>query len=250
MRARTWIIGTALGVSALSGSPAFAINENPFKVYIDAIYGSTELKPPGVKAEFTFTVTKTGNNVNLALKLDNTSPNPPIKASTLVGAAFKVPTGLTLSSYNSNSTNFTKLFTGNNADIPGLGDYEFCIRSSGSGPQNNCAGGQANDGLSAADPAATVFFNYTDSKSRTQDELVGQFIDLFSTTGNVAGRFQQITCTNPGPCAGSDKVGGLYKPPFAPPNTVPGPLPIFGAAAAFGFSRKLRHRLKASRKAS
>ena len=30
------------------------------------------------------------------------------------------------------------------------------------------------------------------------------------------------------------------------PNPVPGPLPIFGAAAAFGFSRKLRKRIKAN----
>ena len=33
--------------------------------------------------------------------------------------------------------------------------------------------------------------------------------------------------------------------PYAPPSTpVPGPLPLFGAAAAFGFSRKLRKRIK------
>jgi hypothetical protein len=32
----------------------------------------------------------------------------------------------------------------------------------------------------------------------------------------------------------------------APTPAVPGPLPIFGAAAAFGFSRKVRNRLKAA----
>ena len=30
----------------------------------------------------------------------------------------------------------------------------------------------------------------------------------------------------------------------APATSVPGPLPLFGAAAAFGFSRKLRKRIK------
>ena len=32
----------------------------------------------------------------------------------------------------------------------------------------------------------------------------------------------------------------------APPSSVPGPLPILGAGAAFGFSRKLRSRIKAA----
>ena len=32
----------------------------------------------------------------------------------------------------------------------------------------------------------------------------------------------------------------------ASPAAVPGPLPLFGAAAAFGFSRKLRKRIKSS----
>ncbi len=34
--------------------------------------------------------------------------------------------------------------------------------------------------------------------------------------------------------------------PSSPPSSVPGPLPALGAAAAFGFSRKLRKRIKNS----
>ncbi|MEA5414695.1 hypothetical protein [Synechococcus sp. BA-132 BA5] len=34
--------------------------------------------------------------------------------------------------------------------------------------------------------------------------------------------------------------------PVSPADSVPGPLPLFGAAAAFGFSRKLRKRIKGS----
>jgi hypothetical protein len=36
----------------------------------------------------------------------------------------------------------------------------------------------------------------------------------------------------------------------APPADVPGPLPLFGAAAAFGYSRRLRRRVSLSRAAS
>lgn len=40
------------------------------------------------------------------------------------------------------------------------------------------------------------------------------------------------------------------QPPVDPPTEVPvpGPLPIFGAAAAFGFSRKLRARIREASK--
>jgi hypothetical protein len=36
----------------------------------------------------------------------------------------------------------------------------------------------------------------------------------------------------------------LYTAPAPAPTATPGPLPLFGAAAAFGFSRKLRKRIK------
>lgn len=39
---------------------------------------------------------------------------------------------------------------------------------------------------------------------------------------------------------------GVVDAPPAPTPAVPGPLPIFGAAAAFGFSRKVRNRIKAA----
>jgi hypothetical protein len=42
--------------------------------------------------------------------------------------------------------------------------------------------------------------------------------------------------------AAIDKITNTY-------NSVPGPLPILGAGAAFGFSRKLRNRIKAARTA-
>jgi hypothetical protein len=44
-------------------------------------------------------------------------------------------------------------------------------------------------------------------------------------------------------------VSGVWAPatPFNDDTPVPGPLPVFGAAAAFGFSRKLRKRIKVSK---
>ena len=59
---------------------------------------------------------------------------------------------------------------------------------------------------------------------------------------------------------GDDVVGGVYASGSSicaategglsiaqlPPTAVPGPLPVAGAAAAFGFSRKLRRRLRAA----
>jgi hypothetical protein len=46
--------------------------------------------------------------------------------------------------------------------------------------------------------------------------------------------------------SGAQQVTSTYAIVDAPTSAVPGPLPIFGAAAAFGFSRKVRNRIKAA----
>ena len=46
--------------------------------------------------------------------------------------------------------------------------------------------------------------------------------------------------------SGAQQVSSTYAVVDAPTSAVPGPLPIFGAAAAFGFSRKVRNRIKAA----
>ncbi|MCT0206110.1 hypothetical protein KQ305_00035 [Synechococcus sp. CS-1332] len=51
-------------------------------------------------------------------------------------------------------------------------------------------------------------------------------------------------CPAPGP-GNESRAGWLTPPPRADPGEpVPGPLPLLGAAAAFGFSRKLRTRIR------
>ncbi len=50
-------------------------------------------------------------------------------------------------------------------------------------------------------------------------------------------------CSDPRDCPST--VSGPVT--FSPASSVPGPLPLFGAAAAFGFSRKLRNRIKVTR---
>jgi len=49
-----------------------------------------------------------------------------------------------------------------------------------------------------------------------------------------------------GPGYGGPQAGWAQATPYTSPAAVPGPLPLFGAAAAFGFSRKLRKRIKSS----
>jgi hypothetical protein len=50
-----------------------------------------------------------------------------------------------------------------------------------------------------------------------------------------------------GAASGWGLVGEItYTLRSSSPSSVPGPLPLFGAAAAFGFSRKLRNRIKCS----
>ena len=59
------------------------------------------------------------------------------------------------------------------------------------------------------------------------------------------GGIGEISCTNCNP-VGSNQIATWAQADLVPP--VPGPLPALGAAAAFGFSRKLRQRIRAGTK--
>lgn len=236
---------------ALSATPAVAAS-NPFTVFIDGRYGSTNVSPTASAATAVFSITKTGDNAAVNVLLKNTTFAP--AQSTLVGLAFAAPTGLTYSSFNDNGTVFTEIYTGSNAQINGgpfqSTVFDVCARSTGSG--SNCNGGQPLSGLTRGQQAsAAITFNFTDSQtSRTEQQLANDFANLYALAGGttpsykIAGRFQQVSCTG---CASSDKLGGAtgVKPPLGP-TEVPGPVPLLGVGAAFGYSRKLRRRIHQS----
>ncbi len=157
-----------------------------------------------------------------------------------------------------------------NTNLSPLGVLDFCFVSKDNPNQCEGAGsGKPGEGL-ARDSSTQVKFKIGSDVSKGSDAAniaavsaaIQQYI--YDNQGNpqsgnnsgpfgVVTRWQSITgsltssdsdkvvgttvCTN-GVCGGN--TGGSPNDP----NSVPGPLPLFGAAAAFGYSRKLRHRLK------
>jgi hypothetical protein len=84
----------------------------------------------------------------------------------------------------------------------------------------------------AATPAALAnglsFTNYTTANGLGSDIVVGVYASGSSIYAATSGGLSIAQQSDP------------------PPSAVPGPLPLFGAASAFGFSRKLRRRLRAA----
>jgi len=112
-----------------------------------------------------------------------------------------------------------------------LVDYTAGMQSSVGNPKG---GEWVVDGLSAG--AATAKLNNLTSQGGVFDYTAPlPTSETFTATlGNLTG-------------GGIQGVSSTVTVQDAPPTpAVPGPLPIFGAAAAFGFSRKVRNRLKAA----
>jgi hypothetical protein len=115
----------------------------------------------------------------------------------------------------------------------------------------NC-GGSSSDGLKADESTAVRFTLASNVPTvDTAEEVAQSFFDLFNSwdattdpnAPQVALRFENAT-TSKGGGGPSEKVGGLPRTPSrTPANGVPGPLPILGAATAFGFSRRVRRRI-------
>jgi hypothetical protein len=104
-------------------------------------------------------------------------------------------------------------------DVNGIGTYSVSVTKE----VFTSAGGTS---------LGTLVFNQTNSgSSYTGDLLVNPIyeslyiVDSYAVTGDTVG---------------IDKITNTFE-------SVPGPLPILGAGAAFGFSRKLRGRIKAAR---
>ncbi|WP_216907766.1 hypothetical protein [Synechococcus sp. CCY 0621] len=144
-----------------------------------------------------------------------------------------------------------------NANLGGVGTFDFCFVGS-----QNCNGaGSGNVGVKPPNGQTAVSFKIQSSLASAN--LVSQYFQQYiyntqnSCSNNqpcpIATRWQSITGSLNG--STSDKVVGqtvckngiCTGPGPAPGDAVPGPLPLFGAAAAFGYSRKLRHRISATR---
>jgi hypothetical protein len=224
-------------------------------------------------------------NYVLDLSIFNTSPISGNPTGTLVGFGFNTPSianqptspAIKLLSYSPLTSGFGDVFgtktNGSEANVadgqtllfepnptignPGFEPFKnltFCARDSG----NNCVGGPANEtGIADGDNKSVRFTLAALSPDLTSSlQVANSFYNLFNqwvpslSTENdtqVALRFQQVSGNNG---ETSDKVGGMPgKPPSqGPTETVPGPIPLFGAAAAFGYSRRLRHRIAASKR--
>lgn len=96
-------------------------------------------------------------------------------------------------------------------------------------------------------------------KQAYQNQPGAGFLDFGYSLGtfqmDAGGFFVDVPCVNSTQdcqAGTSDRdwaIASLYTPPLAPPQTssVPGPVPLFGAVAAFGASRRLRQRTRGSR---
>jgi hypothetical protein len=93
-----------------------------------------------------------------------------------------------------------------------------------------------------------------DTSIATADQVAERFYNLFNSfdpgdrlsKAQIALRFQNTRKPNGKTESGGEKVTGAAFwriPDEGPTNEVPGPLPVLGAAAAFGWSRKMRRRI-------
>ena len=110
----------------------------------------------------------------------------------------------------------------------GLGsDFVFGVYASGSNIYAATYGG-----LSISTNGGSSFTNYTTTSGLGSDTIYGVYASgstIYAATDGGLSIAQQSDPT---------------------PSAVPGPLPLFGAASAFGFSRKLRRRLRAAASSS
>ncbi len=221
---------------------------------------------PGIKGVATYTFSETDIG-EMTLNLWNTSTN--------TGDAFLVGSGFDLPSPSSSpaSTTTIKINSFSALDKWGVtvngtlkpenkfGQYDICATTNEqNGKLGTCDAGAAKAGVAKGKNADVATFVLSSSPSLASAiDYRNAFASLFTATpdNSFYMRFKGIE----GLKFDSDKIlatrittgGGTTTPPQGPPNppqgppdAVPGPLPLFGTAAAFGFSRRLRRRLKAN----
>lgn len=147
--------------------------------------------------------------------------------------------GLTETGFGLLNLSFPSLVRVTSAPSPGLlGDYTVSPPLPGGGPNGFTVVG----GLPVTEFGNTVTWVGTNSN--------GDLLSFLNLNPGTPVCGYGINPQNCGPYTGKlDFVagGGIQGPVQFASTPVPGPLPVLGAAAAFGYSRKLRKRIKFSR---
>ncbi|MBD2099933.1 PEP-CTERM sorting domain-containing protein [Leptolyngbya sp. FACHB-261] len=205
------VTGALTSTGFLQAAPAEA-----FSLSISPQYGSTE--NTGSAASLGFNFSQVGANVLLDLTVSNTTNGTQglgATQSTLVGVAFDLLSGVSVSSYNANGSGFTKLWSDSTATLnPAnlFGTFDVGI----SPPRNSFAGGNPQQGLTAGNSTSVSFL--LSGNSLNASNLGSAFLAGFQDGSlRAAGRFQQVNAGG-----GSDKVrAGVPTPPKPeqPPET-------------------------------
>ncbi|WP_146134487.1 hypothetical protein [Aphanothece minutissima] len=275
-------VGCLAGLLA-GTTPAMAFTSFDVDFNADNKKTSSEATGVSAKMTFSFSKLDPANDADnrytLDLNITNTSPVGLNPTGTLTAFAFNVPgpsssPAFKLLTYNPLNSNFGDVYgaslNGNERNVSNnntltfpitgtprraayapFGSFTFCARDTGT----SCHGGSSNGtGLTDGQSTDVRFTLASNSPTINSASLVAQsFFDLFNSrtftndgdfkNAQVALRFQNVT-NSKGRSGKSDKVAGIpIKPPQGPVDEVPGPLPVFGAATAFAFSRRLRRRV-------
>lgn len=279
-RTPTQAMAHATGVLAATGvvgllsaiTPAWAVD--PFFTVTFGPDNSTEAT--GVRGAATFSFTGTGNAVDMTITLSNltgTTP-PPLAsqptASEFVALAFQLPSNIRTVDLGAGANadlGYTpssgSLFDIALADLdfspfdstapnPPKDPYSLCITA---GNDKGCTGGgNPGNGLNngTLDYSAGTFTLTSNGPALSgalafRQAFFNFYRPLIPPTdgepyiGPIAARFKAIE-----PGGRSDKLlAGTIGGGQGPGDAVPGPVPILGAAAAFGMSRRLRRRIGA-----
>ncbi|MCP9858749.1 MULTISPECIES: hypothetical protein [unclassified Cyanobium] len=263
-RSATRVVARSVGtvsaagiLSLLAAFPALAVDDPFFTLHFESTSASsTNGGINGILGEATYTFLS-GTPGKMVLSLNNLSTT----SSKLVSTGFNLPTNPpTVSDISYVSDSFVASDPKWNIVTNGMLDnttFDICASIN---PPSDCdASGSPADGLANGDSTTvgTFTFSSTNDPLTTATQYRDAFVALFNDTGAPDGtpsagqfpgnffmRWKDIPIGE-----GSDKVwatsirtgGGV---PQTPGDEVPGPLPLLGAAAAFGYSRKLRRRMK------
>lgn len=155
-------------------------------------------------------------------------------------AALTVSTGSLLAPQAASALDFNFSFGGVSGLISGLVDNQA---------DQTCSASPCSVSVVIADGLGSTLGQYTWDTGFFS--VSGSTLVASSWQGRSQGGFQLLFAQGDGVLFDSVGVLEFNKVTFTrsdpQQSSVPGPLPLFGAAAAFGFSRKLRNRIKVTR---